>query len=288
MEHLRKDTIDMVKTPVTFMELGEAAQGTIEIKTSQQERLEEFTQRVGSGEFHVAIEGRIPCRCIDGRGAALFPNAAGGTESLMVADDLIGKQFGVNDGTTRGAYANLLQFMKKLDYDVGGHDADHKAEHGSGCGANDELETIYGVIVSKGDIIRQLAAQIGVELDDDTHDLIVKNASVRSSFSHGKELLDELKSTAGASSVDNLTGKHHEVMAIINTRFGTTLDREAVKSEFGNDYQAFNVDVWAFEEAAKIISLSVAEQQKIIAALAYYNLATALTLCGPNMRVAVL
>lgn len=288
METFSKDTIDMVKTQVTYTELGSAAQGTIEVKPTQQERIEEFTERVGAGEFHVAIEGRLPCGCIDGRGGSLRANSAGGTESLMVADDLTTQQFRANDGTTHGAYANILRFLKKNQYDVGGHDADHKPECGSGCGANDKLEDIYRIIAKNGDTIRTVAASIGVDVDVATHEMIVDKAGSRTTFSDGETLLAELEYQAGQDAIDNLAGPHNEAVAVINTRFGTTLDRDALAEEFGPDYQAFNVDVWSFDEAAKVISLSEAEQAQKVAALAYYNIATALALCGPSMRIVVL
>ena len=62
-------------------------------------------------------------------------------------------------------------------------------------------------------------------------------------------------------------------------------DRDAIREEFGDDYQAFNVDVWAFPKSAKVISTDERDQQQKLAALVYYNLATALVLVGPSLRV---
>lgn len=74
----------------TILPTLDIAEGAIEAQDNQIERLDEVTQRLADGEFHVAVDGSIPSKCIDGRPGArgLAPNAAGGSESLMVADDL--------------------------------------------------------------------------------------------------------------------------------------------------------------------------------------------------------
>lgn len=242
------------------------------------------------GEFHVPTEHRIVCGCIDGRcGATVKPNSAGGTETLMVADDLTNKQFRGNDESTVSAYRNVVNFLSKAGYPVGGHDDDHAAGDASGCGANDKLSAIYEMMVRKEDYIRELAAAYGIAVDHETHALITKNAANRSSFSTGAQIKSELNEvTAGA--YDHLRGAHKEVVAVLNTKFGTSLDRDALNQEFGDDYQAFNIDVWAFEESANVISTSnnSEESRQKVVAMAYYNFATALVLCGPNMRVITL
>lgn len=109
-----------------FITLDVIAQGTIEAGPDQQERLEEFTDRVGGGEFHRPTAGTIPCLCIDGRSCAhpaeLLPNSAGGSETLMVADDLTTKSFALDgDNSTFAQYSNVLDFLKKIDQPIGGH-----------------------------------------------------------------------------------------------------------------------------------------------------------------------
>lgn len=275
---------------VGFMVLGAHAQGAIEPRKDQQERLEEFTRRVGSGEFHVPTKYTVLCGCIDGRpGCTVKPNSAGGTESLMVADDLASKHFQADDGTTLGAYKNTLSFLKESGYPIGGHDDSHANSEKSGCGANDRLREIYNMISGKSAVIKELAENLGANISEATHHLITTQAKERTSFSRGAELISELsKQTSGG--YDHLEGEHNEVMAIINLRGGTTLDRDAIDGEFGSNYQAFNIDLWAFPETAKVIpdtdSNDVQEQK--IAALVYYNLATALVLCGPGLRIALL
>lgn len=288
MNEQLKGTIDMEKT-MTFMELGEAAEGTIEAGENQQERLDELTQRIGSGEFHVATEGRLPCGCVDGRcGGKLRPNAAGGTETIFVADDLTTKRLADADGTTCGGYTNTLQVLLDEGYEVGGHTDDHAEGDASGCGANDKLDKIYNFMVRKADVLRMTAEALGVTISEDTHAMIVNNASARTDFSKGSELLEALRETAGNETVDPLRGGHQEVIAVINKRPGTTLDREVLEAEFGSAYEAFNVDVWTFDEAARATSLTSDEVDQKVVAMNYYNLATAFMLGGPKLRVIVL
>jgi hypothetical protein len=287
MEHPH-DTMET--PPVTFMTLP-LAEGSIEAGPDQQERLEEFTQRVGSGEFHVRTDGKIPFGCIDGRdtrdGLNPKPDSAGGTESLFVADDLMTQRYAAEDGSTVGGYAKILERVSSLGYEVGGHTDDHAAGEGSGCGANDRLPLIYGFIAQYGGQLREIATSLGVTVEDEAFNAIVANAKDRAQFSTGRELLDALKAY-GQDKVDPLEGSHKEVVAVINTKEGTTLDRLAVRKEFGPDYQAFNVDVWTFNEAAEVISETPEEVEAATFAMTLYNLATAHVLCGKNMRVIVL
>lgn len=280
---------------ITF---GEAAIGTIEAGPNQQERLDEFTTRVGSGEFHhdinwqEAFKKMILLRCVDGRlpengSATPAPNSAGGSESLFVADDLTEKRFAL-DGSVTSGYENILNFLHDNGYEIGGHTGTHAAGSASGCGANDKLDMIYAYMAQCGDTLRTLAAGLGVQIADEMHELLTANAAARTEFSTGRSLLDILQAKANPLFVDTLAGEHREVATVVNTRRGTTLDRDTLAYEFGPNYQAFNVDVWAFEAAARAISKPDASDDMIaskVAALVYYNLATALVLSGPAMRL---
>lgn len=282
----------MTNTNVSFMTLDAAGTGTIQANDAQQERLEEFTTRVGTGEFHRPTDGTIPTKCIDGRCGgvgALLPNSAGGSESLMVADDLTTKSFDRNgNGSTLDEYGTLLDHLVEKGYPIGGHTAADLHGAPSGCGANDKLSAIYEYIGANGATIRSIAESLGYDITDDDHDLIVKNAQARTEFSAGDQLLEALRQKGGDECVDVLRGAHTEVMAVINRRSGTTLDRDAVEREFGPDYEAFNVDEWSFEAGASAISTGESETRQKRIAILYYNLATAGVLCGPAMRVVVL
>lgn len=273
---------------ITVIPTLDIAEGSIEARGSQ-ERSGEVTERLAKGEFHVAVEATIPCKCIDGRPGAigLASNAAGGSETLMVADDLTSKRFADESSTTLAHYRNVLDVLQSEGYPVGGHNDNHAHGEASGCGANDKLPLIYNFIARRGDELRALTESLGLTVSDDLHEKLVGNAGARTEFSAGAELLSALEEAAGPESIDNLVDGHNEVAAVINMRSGTTLDREALAREFGSEYQAFNVDAWSFAEAARAISLSQEEADEKVVAMVYYNLATAGVLCGKNMHVIV-
>src|ERR1700758_5429157 len=210
----------MQVTAVPFMVLKNAI-GHIEPDESQKEKLEEFTNRVGSGEFLRPTETMIVCDCIDGRcgsAGALRPNAAGGSESLMVADDLTSKSFRQSEhATTCDQYQTMLNYLYANAYPVGGHTCEGVSGDASGCGANDKLPAIYECIAKHGSDLRLLAGELGVTVDGETHQLIVRNATERSEFSKGSDLLITLKKQKNAR-LSTLKGVHREVLALLNTR----------------------------------------------------------------------
>lgn len=279
----------MTKAATTYFTLQKAI-GTIEADSRQQAWLDEFTDMVGSGEYLMPTDTQIVCECIDGRCGtreSLRPNGAAGSQSMMVADDLTSKRF-VRAGmeTTRSQYRATLNFLYDNAYPIGGHTTRGAAPNNSGCGANDNLPAIYAFIAKEGAELRKLAANLGMHVDDETHELIVKNAAGRTDFSEGAELLNTLRKQPCAR-LSSVNGPHREVLALINLREHTTLDRYSLRDEFGGDYQAFNMDVWAFEKSAKIISENSRDAEQKLAAMLYYNLATAHVLAGTGLRVVV-
>ena len=280
-----KDMSDIAPIFVTLPN----AEGSIEPKPEQQKRLEEITERLADGEFHAETFANVPVICIDGRygGFNLLPNAAGGSETLMVADDLTFKKY-AGDGSTNAAFEKVLEKLISEGHMVGGHTDDHHGEGASGCGANDKLNLIYDFLVRKGDAIRDTAAALGVEVSDELHQHMVAQAGARTEFSSGDQLLETLESKGENAVVEPLVGSHNEVVAVINTRANTTLDRRALQTEYGDEYQAFNVDVWAFEAGARALTDDEAEVHALVAAMVYYNLAVAHVLGGQNLRVVVL
>ena len=280
-------TFDMEQN-ITFIKLGEFGTGTIEPKEYQQERLEELTRRVGSGEFHRETNATSLCKCIDGRrctNSVEGLNSAGGSLSYVVADDLTTQRFVGEDFTT--SIDNTFEVLRGQGQKIGVHCESHAGGEKSGCGADDRLSEIYAKIVSDETTVRTLAEQILDEsIDDETHQMIVANAATRSDFGTGSDNYDTMCRDGAESEI--LEGEHNEVIAIINRSAGRTLNRDALAAEFGDEYEAFNVDAAGFMDAAKTISVTEREAYQKCVALAYYNLAAAGVLCGPGMRVAVL
>lgn len=257
------------------------AVGSIEARADQIERLDEITERLLAGEFYVATKDAIPSACIDGRvGGTPRPNAAGGTNTIVVGEDL------TNDISQDyiASYDAVISRLSSENLPVGGHDDEHANDEKSGCGACDRLTDIYAYLASHGDDLRSMASTLGVTISNESFKTMISNARVRNDFSSGSAIKSILESSNGT--IDHLCGEHNEVIAVINRRKGTTLDREALEHEFGPSYEAFNIDVWAFPEAAKHIHSTMEANDKI-AAMVLYNLATAHVLCGPSMRVIV-
>lgn len=283
MESQPMDTVDTTNE-LKYLTLDDAV-GGIEADESQLERLDEITYRVATGEFHKPVTGKIPKECMDGRpGGEMAPNSAGGTFSLTVADDLTTQRFSTGK-TLVEADREVSKVVQGEGGLVGGHCTHTASGEKCGCGAKDEIKPIYGFIEKSPLVIRRKVESLGIHVSDEVHNLIVKNASERTDFSTGAELSASLKDTAGDQAESVLAGPHREVVAAINSRRGTSLDRQAFAEAFGADYQAFNVDVWTFGEAAAATSLSDEETAMKIVALAYYNVSAAYILCGPGMRL---
>lgn len=278
-----------------FITLGADAEGSIGVSSEREnlyERLEEFTDRVAAGEFHVATDIRLPCGCMDGRCGCnkVRPNTAGGTLTFAVVADILGDDE-MASRTMAEIATNVVGKLSAHEYPVGVHTAEElHGEQTSGCGANDKLATIYRIMYEKADVLRELATAFHINVHNDDHAAIVAGAQRRTAFSSGAEVFTAASVQMDSSDIDTLRGAHNEVLVTINHRVGTTLDREAVRAEFGDDYQSFNVDAWSFEAGARALyhDADDATIARAVTAMVYYNLATALALCGSNMRVTIL
>ncbi len=277
------------------LSLGQAAKGAIQPTAEQSEQLSEVENRILNGEFHVSVDSSVVTACIDGRLGAEPPRAAsaGGTISLMVADYLTKRR----QGTTEELMQRTVDYLAEKSLPLGDHTDDHASGDKTGCGANDNLEKIFNIIATKGQQIRALATDLGFGdfvNDDEVCDFIEQSAgaSIENSgfFSKPTEVIDVLQNAEGAV-IDTLTGGHNEAMIVLNKRPKTTLDHNLMAEEFGEAVEAFNVDVWAFEASARAIADNPEYQAEVtanITALIYYNFATALALCGPEMPVVTL
>lgn len=269
--------------------LGPAATGTIQPNPERQPDHYEVLCRLAEGEFHTHSDGPLPVQCIDGRsGDGIQPDTAGGSAlTAMVADDLIRNRYQDGSHNLGTALIKALDDLRARNLPVGGHTDDHAHGELSGCGANDRLPEVYEKLTTQADTIRHMLRSLGVEVSDATHDKILANAQEKHSFLSGRQALNTLSQAPGAK-VATLRGGHNEVAVIINQRPDTTLDRRALYEAYGDDYQAFNVDVWAIDNLTKRLATNLAEAHDLFVAALYYNLATGLTLCGPDMPVVAL
>jgi hypothetical protein len=287
--------------------LGDAAIGTIgpeqRIKRGEisAETVDELAERLTSNEFYDDISDE------------LGPNAAGGTFSLVIADALTTNRFR-QAGQTAEAHAVALYgwlMANKNDAEhrsiiprvcvdgrlpvegsepnmavIGGHDDEHGPD---GCGAQKKLGPILEYIQTRGNDLRQFAAAHGVEIDDDTHDAIVRNAGVllaEGYVSTGTELRGAYVRVAGEASVTKLAGDHKEVVGVLSKDKFKTLNRSKIRAAFGEGYDAFGIDVGVFPAAAAVISDGDEQEawQKFVAML-YYNEATTTVLADHGLRI---
>ncbi len=284
------DTFEADKTPVLL--LGDAARGTIEAKADQMDQLDNCMEDLRRGRFHSPATIINLAACVDGRlpklpGDALVANAAGGTLTYFVANHLISED--ASDNPTVEDFTKLADFLRDQHVTIGGHTDAHAGEHKTGCGANDRLEEIYAYIAEHSDTLQEWAGKLGVEVPEDTHQRITTRAKGSTNFPLSTDIKSVLEERTTPEFMPELEGEHKEVVVVVNTRTNITLDRAALAEVYGPDTQAFNVDVWAFEEAARQISGDDEyEVQQKIAAMVYYNLATAFVLAGSGMRVVAL
>lgn len=298
-------SIDTLQETRIEFELGAAATGNIEPGTRELDRetLSRLEQDVVSSRFDIpVVEGYfLPCGCIDGRcpdahdAFNATPNAAGGTLSLLVGELLTDKaNIASTAQNSEEALASLITYLQTAGYgdQVGGHTGPAhgpNADTASGCGANDALRPIFGQMVDKGDVIRTVLQKLGI--DDASLPQILENASELHSrtdfFAAGKTVATTLESESPEGNCPALVGAHNEVLIRLNTVEGRTIDRRAIQAEYGDDYQIFNVDVWALQGAAETLAVSEDTVDSKFAAMVVYQVATALQLCGPSMKVIV-
>lgn len=271
---------------------GEAATGGIEGSDEQIDAVLEFVK--DTPEAYTKCEKPVVCKCIDGRSAEIAtegPNAAGGTFGVAAAIDLA-RPAGVAPASHAEILKHVISTHKREGHDVGGHTDTHASGDNCGCGAADKVQEIYAKIASQEGKVRELVEAIyGEPVDDTTHARIMSNAESRAAFDTGAKVRDTFEASTSQPGSDtlmeNLEGSHNEKIALINTVPNTTLSRKDMQESLGDDLQAFNVDVWAFKKTAESVAASPEDARAIHVAMLYYNVATALTLCGPNMRIVV-
>lgn len=294
------------KTQAKVSRLGSVGVGTIDpdlrVKTGEidDQKIDEIATNID--EYYVPIDSSlagmtmlIPKWCVDGRedveSAPLAPNASGGTYSLVAADALIDAPALISAETTSAEHGtDIFKSLLELGYDVGGHCADHAEGENAGCGACDKFGEIFGYIAKNVTDLSIVAAGLGVTVPEELQAKIARNAEdlLNAGYvSNGKDMIDAIRGTAGEEHVQTLIGGHNEVLLIVNAVENTTLDRRGLARQYGEKYQAFNLDTWALKNGIEAISTVEQEKQEKFVASVLYNIATAAVLAGPSLRVVV-
>ncbi len=232
-----------------------------------------------------------PYRCIDGRPDANGNYASGtcssgGTETVAVALALVGDVDPRHDAAqhTSAVAIDMHEHGEK----IGGHTADHHGPGGSGCGACDQLDTAFKIIADAEPKVQKVLKGIGVEIDDETNAahagqarMLLDRGFTRSS---GEQVVAAIGDAGGE--IVPLSGPHREVVVVLNMQPLTELDRNKVAEQVGGQAQVFVVDVWALKNVAeRLAPHDPAKINRLFTAMLYYNVAVALALCGPSLRV---
>lgn len=284
--------------------LGKTAVGTIDPGTRSLDTrmVEQLENDVLNGVFDVPVSKGVslPCACIDGRlplaseNLNFVPNAAGGTLTLLMGELLTtSSNIATTANTSEKAMNSLLAFLQSqgLSDQIGGHSGTvNGSAMTSGCGANDHLVSITKLITQKSEEILSILRDLNISIDkekvfypisENAKQLLQKSGY----FSTGAEIARTLEAASPDGNFPHLQGEHNEVFIRLNMTVGTTLDRHALTKAYDDDYQVFNVDVWAIENAAETLSYSADEKTKKFVAMIIYQVATAMQLCGPSMRI---
>ena len=292
-------TGDCYEQSVVSYQLGDEY-GLGKLNTPERPRAAEFIQELG--EHYVPATQNIIGACMDGRPgstAEAVPNGAGGGLLYLVTDRLVRG----NSDAIDEANAHVLGRINQIPATVHVHRDDHAHGEDAGCAAADKVGAIFTIIAQRGDQLRSLATELGLGSDssDEAHQQIIRHATDETKLvvASGNDLVamvdaqlakntDNTDEPTGAHT-DVLRGNHHEAAVVMNQRTGTTLDRQALAQEFDQQYQAFNIDTWAFAPSAEALYPGdPIAQQHATTAMLYYNLAAIMALCGPCMTVTVL
>ena len=256
-----------------------------------QKVLNEMYQAIAAGLFNVPVNGSVPEICVDGRTNKSghrknAPCAAGGTLSIVYGGDLGGNSASV-DVTEVQLTAETISTLKGKGHQTGVHGDDHSD---CGCGACAKAPTIYQHITERINDLAALISQLGINITESEKDSIVQQAKNRLNqagfFAENRASVVQIAQDTGAE-YEELVGKHNELGIALNTRAGTTVDRSAIRSKYGPQYDMFVVDAWAFGNAARDINSTDHEtdEQRIAKAITLQNVATASILGHGSLRI---
>lgn len=292
--------MDTEKTP-EIMQLGAEATGSIDpgARTDiELEKVQELARKLQGDVYDVQIADELQSfllSCIDGRTTESpdelrpSPNAAGGTMTPFISELLTqSSAMDIESENTLDAFEKFVAALAEKHIPIGGHGDDHSS---CGCGANAKAAEIVSFIATNMDVLVQTLESATGSADYDAASFIqlrAKELVERDGFfSQGEAIDGVIQEHADEKDYQTVRGGHNEVIIRLNTKHGTTLDRHTLKHDFGDAYQVFNVDVWAFEEASRKIGGSEEEIQRRVTAMVFYNLATAFVLCGPTQNAMV-
>jgi len=255
------------------------------------EKLLRMQTRVASGEFNVPVDGIVPDVCVDGRTKddgtrKMSPSAAGGTLSTVYARKLADNGLLEEDNCLE-LTSKTVELFTKSGYGTGVHGDDHGD---CGCGACMRAPEIFQHIADNSEKIVAALSALGVKISPESQQSIASNA--KKTLNSGKFFAVDRASVLKAAQIsgadyEGLVGVHNELLIAINTREGTTIDRAMIREVFGEQYDLFVVDVWAFRNAAEKTNITGYEEQtdRVYDAMLMQNVATASILGHKSLSI---
>ncbi len=261
----------------------------------------ELVGRLRNREFITDADPKaIPCDCMDCRGqsngqAVVGPKAAGGTMTCVMGDALTTDSYRHPGEKAPEHKRRVLTELKKLGHKVGGHIG---APGYGGCGAEGKLDnkepdapSILSFIGRKAPAIFGTLRTLGYEVEPELEaGISAKATQLRHEgyATSGEELAQVGKEVAGEENVRELEGQQQGVVVVVLTRPGEILDQSAIRKEYGDEYEVFEIAAWSIANGANATSINPEEEhQKLIAGLAY-NLAAGGVIAGPGMPIVIL
>lgn len=254
------------------------------------EKASQMLYEVARGDFNIPVHNGHIVWCVDTRlredgTRDDSPSGAGGLLSMvyaraMTASDLVAL---TNDVELTRSTARLLD---SHGIEMGVHGGEHSD---CDCGACAKAKPATGLILTHGDSIRALLADVGVESTERQHQKVVDGTS--SLHKNGFFVENRPAVTQAAinehAQYEHLVGVHDELGLAVNTIPMTTVDRAAIYKKFGPGYGLFVLDAWALAPSAELVNLSgyTEETEQLTMAMAYYNAAVASLLSGPSMSI---
>lgn len=266
---------------IKIVELGSLGVGPYGPDTEKPDMQRAFVERLKGDETYVDAVTSVICGCMDDRcGCPAVPNAAGGSETLLIADDLTDKNFELDgDDSLEGQFARLIEYLNGTEHPVGGH---------IDCAALAKVAVAYPHMLQNGDDLRRKVTEIfGYTISDDDHNGIMAAIAARTEYPDGEKMLSTLQENGGR--VDAMDGEHSPRAIVIDLQAGKTLNRYMLRDEFGDDFKALNIDGWAFTSSSETLPQTSGEdgaRRKAIA-MAYFNLGVASLLCNSSTPVVV-
>lgn len=212
----------------------------------------------------------------------------------------------------------ICSSLRAADLPVSAHTDDHASGHDCGCGAVDSLASVLAILGQRPPGLVALLGEWGTDIADLPDSVPRRAGAMALTMPDGDDIIGVISAYADGP-LPVMHGGHHEVAVVANRIAGTTVDTDAlgtllapacagtshegdagpvgVEDEGGaGSAQFFVVDTWSFQGIADFLldragrtgAHVEATREQIVATAAAFNAATILTLCGPEMPVAVL